>query len=102
MNEKQQSAADDSSRQHVLGFLVAESDLVDGLSTVLQRLIIHIKIRREKHLGVPRKALAPSEIRNLYRQPIVSRMGWSRSVEFSHQPWWAIRVAHIDMRTFFL
>lgn len=54
-------------RQHVPNFLVAEQDLVDWLSSVFQRSVLAIDVRRHKDLGVPGEALAGGKVRDLRR-----------------------------------
>jgi hypothetical protein len=56
--------------EHVQQFLVAEEDLVNGVSAVLERDVVTIDVRGEKDLWVPGKPLAGREIRDQPRRTI--------------------------------
>jgi hypothetical protein len=51
-----------SLRQEALGLLIAEQDLVDGVSSVLERDVLAVDVGREKDFWVPSKALAGGEV----------------------------------------
>jgi hypothetical protein len=56
--------------EHVQRLLVAEEDLVNGVSAVLERDVVTIHVRRKKDLWVPGKPLARREIGDQSRRTI--------------------------------
>lgn len=52
-------------RQHLLDLLVAEVDLVHGVSALLEWHVVVVAERGDKDLGVPDEALPGREIRDL-------------------------------------
>lgn len=52
-------------RQDLLDVLVGEEDVDDMVPPMLQRCVFEIDVRRQEQLGIPRKALARGEVRDL-------------------------------------
>jgi hypothetical protein len=57
-------------RQHVLHFVLAKQDFVDGISSVLEGYVVAIDIRGQEYFWVPRKALAGREVCDQTRRAI--------------------------------
>lgn len=55
----------ESFREDVVNLLVAEDDLVDRLSAVLEGNVVAVHVGWKEDLGIPHEALARREIRNL-------------------------------------
>jgi hypothetical protein len=56
--------------QHVLDFFVADEDLVDGVSSVLQGNVIAIDVGRKEDFWVPSEALAGGKVGNQTRRAV--------------------------------
>lgn len=56
--------------QHVLGLLIGEEDLVNGVSAVLEGNVVAVNVRREEDLGIPGKALAGGKVGDQPRRAV--------------------------------
>ena len=60
--------------EHVPDLLVRQGDLLDGLALGLQGRVVVVDVRGQEELGVPFKALAGGEIRDLLHEAVVSTL----------------------------
>lgn len=51
-------------RQNVPDLLIAEDDVVNGFSSVLEGCVVVVDVRGQEDLGVPSKALAGGKVRD--------------------------------------
>jgi hypothetical protein len=94
-NNNNNNAAGRLLGKHVLDLLLAEGDVVDRLSSRLQGDIVAVEVGRQKDFGVPDKALAGREVRDL-RLRLAARDNLDLGRSQAYQAGRAIGLANVD------